>query len=268
MSLERVLRKKRLTILGLNSGTSADGLDMAVVRVYSSGRRRVIKFIGGARKRYPPKLRSSILDMCDSKTTPLGELVYLDNIVGRFYGKTASAFIKEMGRGSGIDLVASHGQTVRHLPDKIRRLGYKTGGSMQLGSPEFISAATGLPVVSDFRQADIALGNEGAPITVSAMRDIFASAREPRLIVNIGGMSNYFYFPRPGSGIRVRASDCGPGNSLCDILSGLLNGERYDAGGRRARRERRCRPAASRSVSPQPASSKDWPTGQACQAMI
>ena len=236
MSLEKVLRKKRLTVLGLNSGTSADGLDLALVRVSSEGRRRVIRFIGGAKKPYPSRLRSSIIGMADSKTTPLDELLYLDNVLGRFYGKAASAFIESMGSSVRVDLIASHGQTVRHLPDKVRRLGQKVAGSMQLGSPDFISSATGLPVVSDFRQADIALGHEGAPITVSAMRDLFASSEESRLIVNIGGMSNYFYFPRRGSDMPVRASDCGPGNSLCDVLSAQLNGERYDVNGRRAQR--------------------------------
>jgi anhydro-N-acetylmuramic acid kinase len=89
-------------------------------------------------------------------------------------------------------------------------------------------------VVGDFRQADIALGHEGAPITVAAMRRLFATPDESRLIVNIGGMANYFFFPARRSGLKPAAADCGPGNSLSDILSQRWFGERFDRNGRRA----------------------------------
>lgn len=234
MSLDKILRRKHLTVLGLNSGTSADGLDLAVVRVSSVGKKPSLKFLSGATKSYHPKLSKKIHDLADSKSAVLDELVYLDNLLGRFCGRAAASFISKLPGNVTVDVIASHGQTVRHLPEKVNLFGQKICGTLQVGSADFIAAATGLTVVSDFRQADVALGNEGAPITVAAMRELFGSRSEPRLIVNIGGMSNFFYFP-PG-GKAARASDCGPGNSLCDILSRKLFRVRYDRNGYHARK--------------------------------
>ncbi|MEW5796201.1 MAG: anhydro-N-acetylmuramic acid kinase, partial [Candidatus Zixiibacteriota bacterium] len=128
-----------------------------------------------------------------------------------------------------------HGQTVRHLPRKTRFAGYLVNGTMQLGSLEQIAAHTRRIVVGDFRQADIALGNEGAPITGAAMHRLFAAVEESRLIVNIGGMSNFFYFPGRKARRAPAAADCGPGNSLCDILASRLFGVPFDRGGKLAR---------------------------------
>ncbi len=234
MSLDKILRKKRLTVLGLNSGTSADGVDLALLGITSFGNKRTIKFLKGGRTAYPPAVRRKLLDLIDAKTISPDELIYLDSRLGQVFARAARSFLSRVPKSLTVDLVASHGQTVRHLPAKVRRMGKMLGGTMQLGSADFIAAATGKVVVSDFRQADIALGNEGAPITVSAMSELFASESESRLIVNIGGISNYFYFPVKGG--PVRASDCGPGNSLCDILSMKLYHERFDRNGRHARR--------------------------------
>ncbi len=240
MSLSRSLTKKSLTILGLNSGTSADGLDMAAVRIAQVGGDRRIKFIRGATKPFPVTLKRLILDIADSEKIRLEDLIYLDNILGQFYGRAARAFLSKLPTGVTIDAVASHGQTVRHAPQKVKRSGYTVRGSLQIGSADFIAAATGKVVISDFRQADIALGNEGAPITVAAMEELFRAGSESRLIVNIGGMANYFYFPARNSRLRVMAADCGPGNSLSDILAQKLFGEKYDRGGRRAKKGRSC----------------------------
>jgi len=238
MTLAKILAKERLKVLGLNSGTSADGLDLALISIDPKVGALKIRFLRGAKKKYPQDLRNAILKLADSPSFDVDELVYLHNLVGEFAGRTARTFINRLPSGLSVNLIASHGQTVRHLPHKVKRYGRTIGGSLQIGSPEFIATATKLPVVSDFRQADIALGNEGAPITVAAMADLFASPKESRLIVNIGGVSNYFYFPRSQSGLNVRAADCGPGNSLCDILSLKLYRESYDRAGRHARRGR------------------------------
>jgi anhydro-N-acetylmuramic acid kinase len=139
-------------------------------------------------------------------------------------------------QGIKVDLIASHGQTVRHLPQKVAFGGNRVNGTLQLGSLEFIAAGTGKVVTGDFRQADIALGNEGAPITVAAMALIFGHPKESRLIVNIGGIANYFYLPAGGRMTDVRAADCGPGNSLLDLLAQSLFNKPFDRGGQHAAR--------------------------------
>ena len=219
-------------ILGLNSGTSADGLDMAALRFNPSKNVSGITYLSGHHKAYPAQLRRQALALADSTSVSLEEVIALDNLLGRFCGRAAAKYIDQLERdGIKVDAVCSHGQTVRHVPN--RRAGAPVGGSLQLGSRAMIAAETGKVVIGDFRQADIALGNEGAPITTPAMHLLFASKRESRLLVNIGGMANYFYFPAGSS--EMKGADCGPGNSLSDILTSTLFGQRFDRGGRRAK---------------------------------
>ncbi len=233
MLLRRILGRRQLRVLGLNSGTSADGLDLAVLRIYRTSRTIKIGFVSGATKKYPPALREAVLKLADADTPRLDDLVRTHEALGQFYGRAAAAFICRLARqGVSVDVVASHGQTVRHLPEMAQLAGMTVRGSLQLGSLEQIAAHTGKLVTGDFRPADIALGNEGAPITTAAMARLFAGRDESRLIVNIGGMANYFYLPVSKG--TWEAADCGPGNSLSDLLCRELFNEPYDRGGRRA----------------------------------
>ncbi len=237
MSLNRVLQKRTLIVIGLNSGTSADGIDLAAVKFIRKGDRCTSRFLEGRHKGYPAALRNEIHRMMHTSETRVDELMYLDTIIGKLFGREAGRFSENLAsRGMHADLIASHGQTVRHLPTMANYLGQRVRGTLQLGSPEFIATLTGCPVVSDFRQADIAVGNEGAPITSEAVGFLFGVKNESRLIVNIGGISNYFYLPRPGAGGKMKAADCGPGNSLSDLLALRLFDEKFDRNGRHAAR--------------------------------
>lgn len=231
MSLRRITARSSLTVLGINSGTSADGLDLAVLRVGPTDRK--IRMVAGYARKFPPELRTLVLQMADGGETSLEEVVRLDNHLGQFIGRTAAAYVKKLSKeGISVQLVGSHGQTVRHVPQVVRRGGFRLNGTLQLGSLDQVAAATGLVTVGDFRQADVALGGEGAPITTGAMYRLFSDKRKSRAIVNIGGMANYFYFPGPAAGLPAAARDCGPGNSLCDILASRLFRQQFDRGGR------------------------------------
>ncbi len=233
MRLPRIVNRKQLTLLGLNSGTSADGLDMAVVKIRRSTRGVSVKYLTGCEQKFSRSLKELVHGMADSDTVTLEDVIELDGLLGDFFGRTARSYLKQLERrGVKVDVVASHGQTVRHRPKKVRRLGRWIHGTMQLGSLDRIAAATGRVTVGDFRQADIAVGNEGAPITTGAMERLFADTQHSRLIVNIGGMANYFYFPAKDSPLKMSAADCGPGNCLCDLLSSHLFSQPHDTGGR------------------------------------
>lgn len=233
--LKRLLNRKQIVVLGLNSGTSADALDLAALRIRRDGRKVTARFLNGRTRRYPDQLRALILDTADASQVNPDQLIILHNLLGQFYGREAERYIRKLAaEGISVNLVASHGQTVRHLPQKTRSAGFTVSGSLQFGSLDRIAAMTGKIVIGDFRQADIALGHEGAPITVAAMARLFARPRQSQLIVNIGGMSNFFYFPAAQMGLRTQAADCGPGNSLLDILSNRLYGEKFDRNGRHA----------------------------------
>ena len=235
MTLSGLVNRKNLHVLGINSGTSADGVDLAVMRVSKSGRKISTRFLAGTTRKYPKSLRALIVDVSTSQSIAPKSIIYLDNLLGQFYGRAAKRYIASLVRqGIKLDLVASHGQTVRHLPRKVAYGGKRVNGTLQLGSLELIAAETGQVVTGDFRQADIALGNEGAPITVAAMALVFGHPKESRLIVNIGGIANYFYLPAGGRMADVRAADCGPGNSLLDILTQALFSKPFDRGGRYA----------------------------------
>ncbi len=236
MSLRRLLDKKSLVLLGLNSGTSADGLDLAAVRFTRRGNRIKGTFLGGTARKYPARLRTALLATADAEIVALNELLYLDNVLGDFTGRSTEIFVRDLAKkGIKVDAIASHGQTVRHLPTRTNYLGKGTNATSQIGSLAHIAALSGLLTVGNFRQADIAVGGEGAPVTAGAMGQLFGSTKESRLIVNIGGMSNYFYISA-GVQNRVMAADCGPGNALCDILSQRLFKQDFDRGGHRASR--------------------------------
>ena len=227
-----ILDKKKNLIIGLNSGTSADALDMAAIECHRRGDSCSIKFVYGKEKKYPQSLKDYILAICDTQNPLVDDIVYLDNMLGKFYSKALKSFIADLQKKNlTVDAIASHGQTIRHLPQKVKRHGMRVNGTLQIGSAEHISQTCHLPVVSDFRQADIASGGEGAPITTGAMYQLFASDKNSKLIINIGGMSNYFYLPQKSSDDSMVAQDCGPGNVLSDLLMHKLYKKQYDKNG-------------------------------------
>ena len=235
--LMHLLGKKRLIVVGLNSGTSADAVDAAAVMIErrSSGPR--LSYLGAMSRPLKPEVRRCIHGLADSEQTSLEEVVCLDQVLGRAFGQTARHLMRRLSaKGRHVDLIASHGQTVRHRPEVVVCCGQKVRGTLQLGNLSQIAAATGRVTIGDFRQADIAAGGEGAPITAGAMQRLFGDRSESRLIVNIGGMSNYFYLPGVSARRVPRAADCGPGNCLSDILAQRLFGRRFDRDGRLARR--------------------------------
>ncbi|MEW5993594.1 MAG: anhydro-N-acetylmuramic acid kinase [Candidatus Zixiibacteriota bacterium] len=241
MTLPRILARKSLTLLGLNSGTSADGLDLAAVRITRGARGATVRYLAGEMKPYPPELRQLVLQTAAGASVDLDTVVRLDNALGLFFGRTAATFIGRLKRKRiRIDAIGSHGQTVRHVPQPRRLAGEQVRGSLQLGSPDQIAAQTGKVVVADFRQGDIADGGEGAPITTGAMYTLFGDIKKSRLIINIGGIANYYYLPPVSSRRPPSAADCGPGNSLSDILSRRLYGEGFDLRGARSARGQVC----------------------------
>jgi anhydro-N-acetylmuramic acid kinase len=233
--LQKLLTRKRPVVIGLNSGTSADGLDLAAVRMTPSKSKFGGKLLAGKTVPYPRAIQKRLTDAINNRIDSIDDLVRLDRELGRFFGDRARQ-LADLLRVKGIraHLIASHGQTVRHLPGKVIVGKKKESGTLQLGHPETIADRTGLVTVADFRQADIASGGEGAPITSGAMWHLFSSDREDRMIINIGGIANYFVLPKGRPAGRMLAADCGPGNSLLDIIARRCFEKKYDRNGRLA----------------------------------
>lgn len=224
---------KTLTILGINSGTSADGLDFALVRIRQS-KSSIPKLttLAQGETKYPASLRRDLLEMADSFEVTLEKVALLDEALGEFIGRRAESFLSRvLDANTVVDAVASHGQTIRHHPAKKKIAGFSVSATMQIGSPERISAKTALPVISHFRQAHTALGGEGAPITTTAVHLAASDKFENRIILNIGGIANLFYLPANGEVSETRALDIGPGNVLLDQAARELFAKKFDRSG-------------------------------------
>jgi anhydro-N-acetylmuramic acid kinase len=217
--------------IGLMSGTSADGVDAALVRLGESPRE--LELIRFSSTPFPESLRERIHGVL-AGAVALRDLLALDRELGERFGEAALALLRAAGIEPGeIAGIGSHGQTVAHHPESGVR------GTLQLGSAAEIHARTGIPVISDFRRADLAAGGQGAPLTPFLHHAHFATGRERRVVLNIGGFTNLTYLPE-ASADRLVAFDPGPGNALLDRAARWASGgrERFDDGGSRARRGR------------------------------
>ena len=230
-------RRSRI-ILGLNSGTSADGVDAVVTEIAGRGPAMKSRVLLHVHRRYPPELRQRILAVMAPSRTRTEEICRLHVDIGRAFARTAAAAVRRLGRRR-IDLIGSHGQTVCHLPPVGRqRPSSATGSTMQLGDPAVIAARLDTPVVARFRQADMAVGGQGAPLVPWTDYVLFRHAKRNRLIQNIGGIANLTWLPAGGRLEDVIAFDTGPGNMVIDALvRHFSNGrEQYDRNGDRAAR--------------------------------
>jgi len=231
--IAQLAEKSPLRVAGLMSGTSADGVDVAIVDLGPDG----VELLAFDTFPYPPALRRSVLELCDPQAARVDDLCHLNFVLGEVF---ASALLELANQGDvplkSIDLVGSHGQTVCHLP-KGRRFGNrKVRSTLQIGEPSVIAERTGITTVADFRPRDVAAGGEGAPLVPYADSVLFGDTRLNRAVQNIGGIANVTYL-RAGRGIdAVVAFDTGPGNMVIDAVTGLATDgkRRYDRGGRLA----------------------------------
>lgn len=227
--LKRLSSKKDLRIVGINSGTSADGIDLALIRFSQSGRTTRVEFIDGRVIPYSRRIKAALEKIMDERTVRLDDLGRLDMAFGALLGKAAAQFLEE-GKYHA-DLIASHGQTIAHYPVKEKILATKAGTTVQIGDGNSLAAEAGLPVISDFRRADISLGGEGAPLTPFVNHLLFGHQKKGRIIINIGGIANFSFHPAGAPADDVRGGDCGPGNILSDMATRLLFHKKYDRNG-------------------------------------
>lgn len=207
--LRQYAAKSVHTVVGLMSGTSADGIDAALVEIEGCGVETKARLLRHHHVPYPADVRAAVLAACES-TARLRAAARLDVQLGALFADAALAVIREHGTKS-VDAIASHGQTVYHLP----RRG-SAGVTVQLGDPSVIAERTGVTVVADFRRGDMAAGGEGAPLVSFADFVLFRSDQATRAVQNIGGIANVTVLPRGGGLDDVIAFDTGPGNSVID----------------------------------------------------
>jgi anhydro-N-acetylmuramic acid kinase len=226
-----------MKVVGLMSGTSADGVDAALVNIVRRAGRPKITPIAFASVPYPRSLQQRLVDV--SLQGHVAEICHLNTYLGEVFAKAALKVIRVAKyHPADIQAIGSHGQTIHHLPKGTREPGVGLiRSTLQIGEPAVIAERTGITTVANFRPRDMAAGGEGAPLVPYAHAIAFSHARRTRLIVNIGGISNVTYLPAGGEVVDIRAFDTGPGNMVLDaIVREATQGTRaYDAGGRWAR---------------------------------
>ncbi|MBD3167949.1 MAG: anhydro-N-acetylmuramic acid kinase [candidate division Zixibacteria bacterium] len=219
---------RRPRVIGINSGTSLDGLDVALFEFTRNKRRYRPVFLDGVSYRFPQRLRHSLYMLANGEIGEIRGMMKADKSLAEFIALKTLQALKSFGVDArDIALVASHGQTISHIPEEKLTL--------QIGDPSIIAARAGITVVGDFRMADTGAGGEGAPLSPVMHYHIF-SGSQPAGVLNIGGISNISYIPGRESDEIPFGFDCGPGNMLIDALSGELFGKAYDSGGRVASR--------------------------------
>ncbi|MGH8371203.1 MAG: anhydro-N-acetylmuramic acid kinase [Gammaproteobacteria bacterium] len=207
--------------IGLMSGTSADGIDAALVEFTPAPQLRANHFLA-----YETGLREGILQLASGN--PAGDALdatgELDTELGEWFARAVSELLqKARVPAKQIRAIGSHGQTVRHRPNTQHPF------SLQIGDPNVIAARTGITVVADFRRRDIALGGQGAPLVPAFHRAVFNDSKESRAVVNIGGIANVTLLP--ANQAPVTGFDTGPGNVLLDAWSNRHLKKSHDAGG-------------------------------------
>lgn len=229
-----------MIVAGVMSGTSADGINVAVVRVSSAGTSSKksmsqyprFELLGHAEYPYPGQVRRAILANMNSDHASVGDLARLNFLLGELYAKAVRATEKILA--CKVELVGCHGQTLFHQGESTRYLGYRLTATWQTGDGSVIAARIGAPVVTDFRPADMANGGKGAPLVPFLDYIFYRHPSRGRIIQNIGGIANLTAIAAAALPGQVVAFDTGPGNMVIDAVVDQLYGKAYDRDGRLA----------------------------------
>lgn len=234
-TLQQLFRNPNKYVVGLMSGTSADGVDTVIVEIKHNGVKTKLKQIAFHTYSYKPELKEFILKNSNSKTAKLDDIARLNILLGEIFADSALRLIRKAGlKPEDIDLIGSHGQTIQHLPGRKKMFGKNISATFQIGDPTIIAKRTGRVTVGDFRVADIAVGGSGAPLVPYFDYIIFRSEKINRGLLNIGGIANITVIPKSAKQSDIFAFDTGPGNMIIDKLMKLFFDKPYDAQGKRA----------------------------------
>ncbi|MCX5635529.1 MAG: anhydro-N-acetylmuramic acid kinase [Planctomycetota bacterium] len=223
ISIGKLSKQASLRIAGLMSGTSADGVDVAIIDFSNT-----LKVLAFDTYPYPPSVSKAISKLFSNEKTQVSDICHLNFVIGEVF---ADAVLKLCRKSrisiNSIDLISSHGQTIYHNPKGSRFGRILLRSTLQIGEPCVIARRTGKTVVADFRPADIAAGGQGAPLVPYADYLLFSHKKKNRIVQNIGGIANLTWL-KASAGIKdVLAFDTGPGNMIIDHIAQLITKDRY-----------------------------------------
>jgi len=208
---------KKNLVIGLMSGTSIDGVDVALVKISGSGLKTKIQLVEFETYSYTPEVKEMILAASSPSKGNVDLVCYLNFKLGNIFADAALNILKKANIDRNkVSFIGSHGQTIRHLPEGHPEFPDKLPFTLQIGEPCVIAERTGIKTIADFRVRDIAASGIGAPLAPFAHFILFHNKKESRIVHNIGGISNLTYLPKESIIDNVIAFDTGPGNMLID----------------------------------------------------
>ncbi len=215
--LYRLAQKPMRHIIGLMSGTSLDGLDVAHCRVTGAGAATKIELLHFRTVDYSEVWKNKIRAVFARKNIDFEVLTLLNAEIGTFHGDIVRQSLEQWGIApQDIDLVASHGQTVMHLPRALHGIADAPNATLQIGDGDHVARACGITTISDFRQKHVAAGGEGAPLAAYGDFLLLSKAGENRILLNMGGIANFTFLPAAHRADAVFTTDTGTGNTLLD----------------------------------------------------
>ncbi len=226
--LYNIAKKDKKLIIGLMSGTSLDGLDIALCSVAGSGNNTKLDILQYETIAYSDDFKTELRTVFSKKEISLEKLCLLNPWIALQHAAMINACLEKWNiKNEAIDLIASHGQTIYHAPQRLHKTQKFGNATLQIGDGDHLAVATGIITISDFRQKNIAAGGEGAPLAVYGDYLLFSKKGEDRVLLNIGGIANFTYLP--GGNENILCTDVGPGNTLMDaFMQKNFPGKSYD----------------------------------------
>lgn len=229
----KLLNKKSRLVIGILSGTSVNSVDLVLLKINNSNKKSSIKVL--AFQSYPIKnnIKNEILRISSKKYGNVENICKMNFVIGRMFAEKINNFIKSLNLNADkIDLIGSHGQTVYHYPFDVKFEDYSSKSTLQIGDPSVIANLTNITTVGDFRNADVAVGGNGAPLVPHLDYVFFSDRHEDRILINIGGIANLTYLEKNTDKDDLIAFDSGPGNMLIDGLMREFFNQQYDKDGK------------------------------------
>ena len=233
IKLEKISSKKERRIIGLMSGTSMDGLDIALCRFRGSGTATEFDLEEFTSVSYPEDVNRQLIAFATSDCIDPQLLCVWHTWLAHLHAGYINVALKNWKvKAADVDLVASHGQTLYHAPKHKHNMEGMPHATLQIGDGDHIAHHSGIITISDFRQRDTARGNEGAPLAAYGDYLLFSDPKKHRVLLNIGGISNFTWLPADSVTFPPMSFDTGPGNTLIDAATRKhFTGLRYDKGG-------------------------------------
>jgi len=216
-ALYNIVAKPERLVIGLMSGTSLDGLDVALCKIANSGLQTSIEILQFETVAFDAVFKAEIKTVFSKKEVSLEKLTLLNPWIALQHAAIINTLLKKWNiKNEDIDIIASHGQTIYHAPKTLHQQDKFGNATLQIGDGDHLAVATGIITISDFRQKHIAAGGEGAPLAMYGDYLVFSKTGEDRILLNIGGIANFTYLPGNMNSAEIFSTDTGAGNTMMD----------------------------------------------------